>query len=362
VKLLNYLNASGSGLGLQTILANLELGDGQQTLHLEALVINRDLTGDTTPDVLVEVIHPGWNMGNLLVFVCNAGRYEMDRLWVDWNWLYEGLRDVLDMNRDGIPEIVFTWDEGAAHGGIHFFIMEWNGNGFQSLAEPGGTYGDPGIWAGDGVITDADGNGTIDLLLSGDWTPGYGPGRTRHELWAWNGVAFTFHRSYYDPPVYRFQAVYDGDSASDTGQYDAALASYQSAIFDEKLLGWGPGQDPFDPQPGAWEPGERPRLEAYSRYRILLLHAVQNHWTEGQTLYETLQGKFPAGTEGHPFAELASEFWLAFEASRSIANACAKAINYASTHADEITAPISWPAYGDNEIRRYMPDDVCPFK
>jgi hypothetical protein len=198
--------------------------------------------------------------------------------------------------------------------------------------------------------------------LSGDWAPGYGPGRPRHEVWAWNGAAFTFHKSYYDPPVYRFQAVYDADDASLAGDYDAALALYQRAAFDESLLGWGPGQNPVDPQPGIWDPDERPRLEAYSRYRILLLHAINNRSDAAQIVYDSLVEKFPSGSPGQPFAELASAFWEEYSANQILADACAEAADYASAHEDDILVPISWPAYGDNEARTYKPEDICPFE
>jgi len=109
------------------------------------------------------------------------------------------------------------------------------------------------------------------------------------------------------------------------------------------------------------DPDERPRLSAYARYRIMLLHIVQGSMPEAQVVYETLQDEFPARAVGHQYAELATVFWEGYNASEDIAAACGKAIEYASAHADEVLTPLGSGFYGSGQ-RDYAPEDICSLR
>jgi hypothetical protein len=182
--------------------------------------------------------------------------------------------------------------------------------------------------------------------------------------------------------VYRLHAIWDGDDASRLGDYAEALALYQRAIFDESLLGWwNPIRAPLledyavPPPP---EPDERPRLSAYARYRIVLLHVVQGNLREAQIAYDTLQSRFAADSVGHQYAELARVYWEEYDSSHDVGSACDKAIEHTRTAEtatldtigqssttlegvrsavlQDILAPIYSPSHP------YAPEDICPFK
>jgi hypothetical protein len=150
------------------------------------------------------------------------------------------------------------------------------------------------------------------------------------------------------------------------GDYEAALAFYQQAVFDEELIGWSQGRLWPDREYGGNptptpDPEERPRINAYGRYRIMLLHAVQGFQSPAQVVLDTLQEKFPAGTVGHPYAELAAVFWMEYSGSGDVGLACDKSIAYAADHPRETLVFLGRSFYGSGQ-REYAPEDICPFR
>jgi len=381
-QILNYLNARASADSLQAALSGLTMTDGGTTWKARTQVMTIDVTGDTTPDVVMDFsffVEGQYADGAIFVFTCREGRYEGGAVAVIGGQIFSsrdpdpGIRAIRDMNRDGVPEIIFSYIEII---GTHanftrlFEILEWDGSKFVGLIQGDAYYPNAAsVNNGDGVIRDTDGDGTLELVLTNGIGRGpemNGPQRSRTEIWAWNGVVFTLASVKSAPPEYRFQAVQDGDDATLRGDYDKALAFYQQAIFDDQLLGWSPGRLWPDSLYGTTptptpDPNEHPRLSAYARYRMMLLHIVQGFMPEAQGVYETLQDEFPVGAVGHQYAKLATVFWEEYNASEDIAAACGKAVEYASAHADEVLAPLGSGFYGFGQ-RDYAPEDICPLR
>ena len=108
------------------------------------------------------------------------------------------------------------------------------------------------------------------------------------------------------------------------------------------------------------DPGEHPRLAAYAYYRMIVLH-IHLGETEAATIqYATLQDKFPAASPGHPYAEMASAFWDAYQSSQNMTSACGAAIQYAVAHPDILT--VLGSDYHGAQSHTYVPEDVCPFR
>jgi hypothetical protein len=101
-------------------------------------------------------------------------------------------------------------------------------------------------------------------------------------------------------------------------------------------------------------------LEAYSRYRILLLHTARGYINEAQIVYDTLQEKFASHEIGGPYAELAAAFWDAFQESDDIAQACEAAVSYARDHEVELRDLLGPGIYGEEGFY-YDPVNLCPF-
>ncbi len=390
-QILDYLNARGSAEGLKQALGVLTIPVGSSPSKINSNIIVSDVTGDLTPDVVMDlIVLPAGDdaflpYGAVFVYACSEGRFlssfkaDLSYIGVGASLAYDGIRAVSDMNLNGVPEIIFSFVDNC---GTHlnctrpFRIVEWDGMEFKDLIHgrhlyTGEIYTSAYVYNGDGVIRDTNGDGYLELTLTNGiehYYPDSGPDRERTEIWAWNGSAFTLVRWEHTPPVYRIHAVWDGDDASRFGAYTRALAFYQQAIFDEKLLGWSAGQY-WRPASETWfwqdytppppDPDERSRLSAYARYRILLLHTVQGNLLEAQVVYDTLQQKYPVGSIGDQYAALATVFWETYNTSPSLAAACNKAVAHADAHAKEILSPLGYDVYYQ---RSYTPEDICPFK
>jgi len=250
-----------------------------------------------------------------------------------------------------------------------FRIVEWDGDQFVDLIRSSGP--DPHVAEvqnGDGEVLDSDGDGLLELALANG--VGRGPDasaleRPRTDVWAWDGEAFALdHSRSASPPLFRIQAIWDGDSATQRGDYDAALAFYQQAISDPQLLGWSQDRMASDavyeggatPTP---DPDEHLRLSAYGWYRIMLLHVAGKRLAEAQSAYDTLQGQHPEGSAGRAYAALATVFWEEFNRSQDVAAACDRAAEYATDHGDRVLAPLGSRFYGFGQ-RDYAAEEICP--
>ena len=376
-QILKYLNTYGSGAGLQAALTGLTLTVNNRPLPVEPQVISQDVTGDQTPDEIVELLYPysflpNAKQGDLFVFVCKWGAYELalhrGQYEVEH---YEGLLAITDMNGDGVPEIVYS-HRLFLPSDIQprvFHIQEWNGTEFEYLTFPPAY---PNIGGGAGVITDTDANGTLELNVLGDlWSPNYGSDHGFHQIWAWSGKFFYLYDSYYDPLIWRYEAIQNGDQASKASYYasynggpvlkdryyEIALEFYQRAISDDSLFAWGEAQDPLNPQPGLGDPDEWPRLSAYAHYRLMLLHTSYGSVSKAQIVYEALQNQFPPGTVGHEYAELAAFFWDEYSSKQDLKAACDAVIARAAYH-KEFSVPFAKQIFGDNEVPE---SHICPF-
>jgi hypothetical protein len=286
------------------------------------------------------------------------------------------------MNRDGVNEIMTLDGDDRIR---EVYVFEWDGSAFQALNMSSGNCSGllgPESWP---YAQDTNGSSTMDLVLKqgipiwSEYTDGL-PWRKETRTCTWDGSAFVLTRTEITtPPEYRFQAVQDGDRASLAGDYPKALDLYQQAVFSDTLQAWSfdrflyEGELPNQNSPGAPtlmplptpDPAEYPSLAAYARYRILLLYSLRGDLTDAKTVYDTLQAKFPAGQVGHADAELATAFWTSYQASHSIAQACAQAIADAAQHPVEVLAYLgrsdySQTPFGDQSLE-YTPQDICPY-
>ena len=71
--------------------------------------------------------------------------------------------------------------------------------------------------------------------------------------------------------------------------------------------------------------GERARLGAYAHYRVMLLYVLQGDRNEAQMIFRVLGDGYPAGNPGHPYAELATAFWAAYDPGIGLGSGCAGA-------------------------------------
>jgi hypothetical protein len=389
-EILDYLNEGGDSSKL--------MSEYKQTWRgLEVFANNevlQDLTGDSNQEILIIPI------AELYIFGCRDGKYEIlmsqysDSVTMN-PYLFQ-LAGTQDMNLNGTPEVViaeFGCGGMSAAQCLDVYIYEWDGSQFASLIPEGDSFVDAASISGGSTeeylpgvqIKDTDQNGTVELILTGgipnSWYDDYfkhAPWRTQSDTYGWDGQHFVLLRTDFSAPVYRYQAVQDGDRAMVRKEYDKALAFYQEAIFSDKLLGWSPAHKErsialheltwnFElegtPTPAIPpdDPQEYPNLAAYARYRIMLLHILQDHLPEAQIVYETLQEKFPEGNDGYGFALIAKAFWDEYQLSKNVKKSCDKAVSMAYKY-KLILRFLGGDYHNYQQDIMYESTDVCPFK
>jgi hypothetical protein len=367
---LNFLNDGGDVEALRTSL--------QVVMYwFDAYTI--DLTNDGVDEVIVIANKPH-------IFGCDGSTYTTLMIVEPLELYTPQIIGIVDMNLNGVPELVIGNAVGGQTQTIEFQILEWNGQSFKSLVAPEhirSRFVDAGVWHGTiymmgakSTIEDIDGNGTLELVLNGGIpiiggdAASAGPWRAETLVWAWNGEWFKLGSMELDPPAYRFQAAQDGDRLTVTGHYDDAIAVYERVIQDETLDWWSPERteynmaffdgDPTEPPPPAPDPAERPRLSAYAAYRIMLIHAVRGEVTLAALDYEAIRQRYSKLETAHSYAQLATEFWTALQNTSDVAQACREVVAYATQHSDTVLEPLG-PSYYGWANMSYSATDVCPF-
>lgn len=370
-EVLTYLNSGGTLTKLASALS------GSKYTSIT------DLTGDG----LNEVVFKG--LGRYDILSCKNGRYQ-DLFGFSGHFGVD-LADVIDLNKNGIPELVLY--DISHYGFADVFIFEWDGNKFRSLINIG-TDPSTGVVI-DAVsatslhkITDTNGDGLKEMVIVYDvheteyWPFGIGmyvasqrPLRNQSTTLGWNGQNFVDLTPGNDvPPEYRFQAIQDGDEQALYGNYSIALSFYQEAIFNDQLEWWSSERREYEvhisksriesspivsPTPSP-DYTEYPQLAAYAYYRIMLLHFVQGHESDAGTVYKTLGQKFSDNTYGRPYFEMATAFWDAYQSTHKMYDGCSAAIQYAVEH-PELLIPLGSDYHGGYS-HIYVPADVCPFR
>ena len=342
-----------------------------------------DLTNDGASELIISTPTLG---GSLYVFGCRNGEFT-NLLTVSRVYDYgPRILAIKDVNRDGVKELVVVML--TCHYCTGIWVYEWNGRDFESLVldwrvnyTTNGKLVDLDfaelMGYADASIADIDNNGTFELILEGG-TPSYlsamtgfeGPWRTQTVVYMWDGKHYVWYSQKYSPPNFRFEAIQDGDMATIRGNYDFALASYQAAIFDDKLKSWdevawlklvdasGLGY-PDDIQKMPFNQTEYEQLSAYARYRIMILHLMRGWEGDAKVVYDTLRSIYPAGNPGYPYALMASEFWNEYQISHDLTKSCDKVISYTAIHKD-ILSPLGPHRHGLWDLR-YEPESICPF-
>jgi hypothetical protein len=371
-EILTYLNSGGALAQLATSLSGPKLDSSWGKII--------DLTGDG----LTEIVYRGLVRYDILG--CKDGKYQ-NLFEFATNDFSVDLKDVLDLNKDGIPELIFY--SFSRYGFAEVYIVGWDGNSFRSLIDVGiDTTTDAVLDSVSATayhkLMDTNGDGLKEIVVMynvKELCGGLGglcdgdPTRKQTTTLGWNGQNYVdLRQGNYAPPQYRFQAIQDGDWQTRYGNYAGALSFYQAAIFDDRLEWWSPERREYDiytyssqsdPKPTVYptpilDNTEYPRLAAYAYYRIMLLHLVQRHESDAGTVYKTLQQKFGNDQYGQPYVEMATAFWEAYQSTHKMYDGCAAAIQYAAEH-PEILIPLGSDYHGA-QSHIYVPADVCPFR
>lgn len=363
---LGYLNSGGSIDALLNLYISSAPAEERQYFY-------QDVTGDSVPELMLYDLS---FFSEPLFYYCEGGEYKLfDVNYYDYTDYKVKFISIRDLNKNNLPEIIFTikgcWDNGCF--GVSSF--EWGGKTFIDRSPTTEMWGVKNF-----ELIDVDHNGTTEIILTGSH-PGMGtyieniPWRYETKIYSWNGKAFTLASMHFDMPEYRFQAIQDADTNVLVRHFTEAFAFYKDAIFSKELSWWSEEReeyekqlflvsfDPTKPTPQPEPPEdltEYPRLAAYAYYRIMLLHLVQGGEAEAASTYQTLYETFGNDPYAAPYVEMASAFWKSYQSTHKMYDGCAAAIQYAVEH-PEILVPLGSDYHGW-QSHIYVPADVCPFR
>ncbi len=376
---LDFSNGTNYELAGENVLAFLnKFGPNEIVKKLGNVQANfdfQDVTNDGIPELMLTA-------KSLYIFGCIGGRYVVlfeiapgSSLSMEDQIPSGALISVKDVNRDGIPEITLLTRISFGSLGLQTYeIYRWDGREFAFITEDNIMV----FFTGGIYYEDIDGDTIQELIVHQGLVRNDSerrgqpePFRDENIVYRWNGQSYIKAESEFSEPSYRFQAVQDGDQATMNRKYAKAIDLYQQAIFSNELKPYSPeihdnlleiwrGEDKPSPTPPPTDPTEYLRLAAYAYYRMVILHTALSQTDAAQLKYATLQEKFPAGNPGHPYTEMATVFWDAYQSAGKMYDACAAAIAYADAH-PEILTPLGSDYHGA-QSHTYEPADVCPFR
>lgn len=251
------------------------------------------------------------------------------------------LLDAGDLNNDGGGELAYVTSTcGASTCAQTVHIFKGTATGYASLTPPDGI----SMPSAEARLTDTDGDGSKELLLTGGaaGSAGAGPQRARTETWAWDGAVYSLRSTQLEKPSYLYHAVKDADALFAAGKFAEAEAAFAAVVGNASLQVWSE------------EKHERNELESYSLFRAGLAVAqaggdkakVNGYLDRArayrpQTLHDQLAGSFNAG----------------FNAKDSVSVGC-------SAVRDDIAANrAEYQAFWDFGYANppFDPDAFCPF-
>lgn len=334
------LAAGGDAAAVESLLASWDA-----LPETPSQVIAADLTGDGAQEIVVALRYAGDAApppGDLLIFA------QDHTLLYQEGYTPRGaatrLLQVMDVNQDANPDIVYVLITCGAHTCFESLkILQWRETGLASLM--GGRLDMP-------YPTYTVTPGRIDAQSGLIGSIGAEPQRGYSETWELHSGVFTVTEQIWQPPVYRYHALLDGDRALFAGDYAAAIAAYERVLGDDALQEWGAVS-------GAAEPAvERAQLAAFARWRTALTYLLADDPENAQAQHSYLQTDYPSGSTGHNVVALAEVFWTAYAADASINIACSAMVKAAKT--DTSVHDFFNETYGYANPR-WEATDLCPF-
>jgi hypothetical protein len=230
--ILEFLNDGGTSERLQQAILSDWDAFGENG-YLEIV----DLTGEGTPEIILGYIAPG-DVGTLLIFACQAGRYLQ---------LYESVNDgidppqlilVGDINNSPPSELVIARRRCSDAETCDFQtqIVSWAytvGRFVNLLPDTLLTLDVP-------ELRDIDDDRVLEIVITLDsnGTTTTGPLRTGFNIYDWNGQIYVLSIIQLEPPRYTIQVIHEGDKSFSQLNMVAAIQAYELALRDEELRFW----------------------------------------------------------------------------------------------------------------------------
>lgn len=341
----------------------------------------KDLNSDGIPEITV--ISRGY-FSSMFLFSCINGVYE-NSLDPSFEQVVSSIQILStdDLNKNGLPEIATRTLTCFLNSCGNMFIAEWDGKQFSALIkdpkDAAVHFAEMSFYQ-DSYIKDLDNDGFAEIVWVGG-KPNHEdflslPSRIETHVYKWDGKYYRPKLVEYSNPTYLFQAVQDGDHYALDGQLEKAFKMYNEVLKNETLSWWTESRQKFLLEQAGYHPcentcpqpnpdaDEKPILQAYASYRIMLAQILLDQQTEAENTYKNLIATYTKDSRdnyaGAVVADLATAFWNEYKASQNIKYACSEAIMYTERHTDFLQ--YIGGGYHGWQMDTYEPKDICPFK
>ena len=343
--ILAYLNAGGF---VSSLLDHIQASNSLEPSAKVGEIL--DLDGDGFEDLALILVQAPSELkpmpsGSLLIFLCTEETFRV--VYVTSPASEAGrpkLQEARDFTGDGRPELLALWESCGAHTCfVQAEILKWDGSGFENLWQ--GRSDDlpsPDIEL-QGPL--ADGSTAIAITARGIGSAGAGPYREIQRTWNWLDESGRFEVSgeTLAEPKYRIHMLHDADQAALEGDYETAAIGYLRVMEDGGLDDWSAGED------------GRAALRAYAAFRQVVLDVRIGNTANAEAGMLFLQAAYPPESLHRAYAELANNFWEAYQISGDPGEACLAAQRYALNNPEAILEPL----YFGYANRTYLAVDIC---
>ncbi|TET96784.1 MAG: hypothetical protein E3J30_11015 [Anaerolineales bacterium] len=344
--ILAYLNAGGF---VSSLLDHIQASNSIEPSAKVGEIL--DLNGDGFEDLALILIQAPSELtpmpsGSLLIFLCAEETFRV--VYVTSPASEAGrpkLQAARDFTGDGRPELLTLWESCGAHTCFaQAEILKWDGSGFENVWQ--GRSNDlpsPDIEL-QGPL--ADGSTAIAITARGIGSAGAGPYREIQRTWTWHAESGRFEVSgeALADPKYRIHVLHDADQAALEGDYETAAIGYLRVMEDGTLDDWSSGED------------GRAALRAYAAFRLIVINVRIGNTANAEAGMLFLQAAYPPESPHHAYAELAENFWEAYQISGDPGEACLAAQRYALNNPEAVLEPL----YYGYANRTYLAVDICP--
>jgi hypothetical protein len=310
-----------------------------------------DLTGDKTPEIILNVFNPftynpesPLNAGQALVYGCDNNGYRL---------LYAtpanpGLalpvfHRVGDLNADVKAELVFDIQScSSSYCTREGYILSWNP--IVGVFEPLNAGQLIAINGRMGVV-DLDSDGILEITVASNPPSSAASGPTRGvvDVWDWTGENYLLATRLEDDPAYRIHALHDADEELFNDNFRTALSGYLDVRDSASLL-------------QSSVANEGAMLRAFATFRLVTTYARLGDGRSEQFL-STLLAENPEGSPGAVYAAMGQAFMESVRAGAGSAAGCQSALSVASSRPEALAFLNSY-GYAN---RSYNLNNLCPF-
>jgi hypothetical protein len=333
--ILSYLNNGGSITNLVEQLAILnEERSTPLRVRSTGFGAEADVDGDAVaevmlivnfyhepPDGITELVSVAW------IMQCVGGVYEIKFQDIGGDshgyvYLFTPIL-VVDVDQDGSSEVIFEWMFSTTTSEWFPLMVDWK-NGqpvwYRFERDVNFLLCCPVEWK----FEDLNGDGVQEIIVSGRTGATITSGADRDLIQTYQLEDNQWHIVDIEllPSNLRHQVLADGQRAFDAGNLELAAQFFEQAAHDDTLFSsdsnWSPIQDEqsFQDYPDEYQ-------RAFALFRLMIVQIALGDTSGAENSFNELNERYPSGSRGGEFTQLAALYKAEVESGKSFGQACA---------------------------------------